>query len=1556
MRRFLLATLLAIPPAASGQMANETTTPEFYEHPKWKPRAILPAEDALKGDFWPAPPPAVDVSFEDPEFAASRLAPAPPPGVFPRVMLTPTDVEEIQKKIALGDKAPASFRGLWERFKNDPTPFNALVTGNATLGRQLADGLMEKVRSLEKKMPRIEEQVDRDNIWNLERSMVAAGDPDQPTEIWALADYDYLHKWMTPAEREQTEKLIVRITNGRISNYLTYPEHFLINNHSGFGMDYLRLVLLVEGRPDVDPRVRDLSIRKAKAMLTWYLSPDGMCYESIKGWMNTSMYVALARRNPDLLKHSRWRSKMNFFEHAAHWENGRWQIREEMRASAFPVIWMMRYFHPENRGYDWLHSATFTTHPFLLDPKERWPAPVGISNELLLLFAEDGLRDKDGKPLDWTNQALIDSLKLPLTWKDDQRGYMITRNSWEKDDIQLGFTQKQDFYYGGHEGSENNRFALWADGINWGRDSDMLAVKATFLQNMLTIDGKGVDWPPVPGVWLGVEETPAGVIAAGDGKMGYSYAKVMQVHPLDFPSAQTGYYRPFAEGNFDLTRDHQVAFHPGTVKWNDGYAHTDYGPWSGETRLVEDYRVFNPVEKAYRTVYLARGKNPYVLILDDAKKDDQEHLYEWNMTTPEGIDLLDTRTAEILFQSVPPGGGRETDLLLGKASTPRDPKTNRATITKGDPLLLVRTLWRNSPYGFPAPSYRKLHVEPQAAYTGLGLVTVPAISKSPEFRILLYPHRQGDPMPVTKWNDDRTELTVTIGDVTDTYRFHSSEGGRTVFSVSRNGEEVARSEARPAAPVLTVRGSEFNPADLRTTRREGEIPSFPFDGSVTAVLERPVPPAFIAYTLDGSEPSAKSPRYEKPLRIDAKTRLNARLIDPGWTAGPVEGALLKADFVPVAAAKGTSEPPAGTVPGLLARVYQVKTVKWDDKGFFDADKVMLPDLGRETPLISALTPGFVLPFAAPTRPTPEQAKGFFRFSGWFHAEQPGVYRFAINSCGPVVLTVGGQTAVSSKGVFHQNQAIRSGEAVLGAGWHTLDLVVTDPLFWNITTLDEMPFAVSVSRDGGESAPVPVAALRGTNSEAKDAARPEIVWLEAGSPPAWLEPGTLLATYGREGMLREPSFLDVDKETPVRVQQADRFDTNIRPGLVRSYNGWFFAPEDGIYRFDMPARSTSREHLSDLRGAYQNQLRVGDQVVVQRGVAGRRTTGEIGLKKGWHSVSIRLGASEAEGTVTYPDGQTLPLTAASLSRESKLSIRPATAGKDSSVVEIYGPTDFSVNLPKGRSGTVRYTLDGSEPTAASPVADGKLRLDRSAVVTAAVFPPEGAPQARTRVDVRLVDSPREGLIASARFDGWDGKTGRTTLDEQSLVWINPSGRPEKNPPALSVHRLDGGASLASGLDRNVYRGPNLAGVAISKMLMRENAMTVGVWFKSDTVDGQIFGKDGLTPFGKSYRTASARLGKGTLQVAASRSTRVSAKERLEPGVWNHVVVAADETETRVYLNGREVARTEGSDTLSTDSFDFFSGHPGSIGEIRVFNRVLSPEDVSQWFRSLGSAGN
>lgn len=1218
-----------------------------------------------------------------------------------------------------------------------------------------------------------------------------------------------------------------------------------------------------------------------------------------------------------------------------------------MRASAFHVIWMMHYYHPKDEGIDLLYRSTLTTHPFLTDPEAKWPNPVGICNELLLLYADDGMPGPDGKPLDWTDQARIDSLKLPLTWQDNQRGYVMTRNSWRKDDLHVGFACKQDFFYGGHEGSEDGRIILWKDGVNWIQDLNMLATKATFLQNMITVDGKGCHAPPAPGTWLGVKESAEGLVAASDGKDGFSFAKVMQVHPLDFPSAKLGYYAPFAEGNYDLTRNQQVAYNPRTIKWNDGYAHTDYGPWSGETRLVEDYRPYNPMEQAYRTVHLARGQNPYVLVFDDAKKDDQPHLFEWNISVPEDAVVVDALTPEVVFQNSDPSPARQDDLILGRGTTPRDPKTGNFKPAKGDPLLLVRVLWRNSPFGFPVP-----HLEHFQGFAHLG---VPALAVSPEFRILVYPFREGDPLPKTSWNRDRSELTVAFKDQSDVYQIGQTDGGRTVFSMARNGQAVLTSAATPERPRLLVRGDTFDASDARYTRDDGKAPEYLVDQTASVALIRPANAGRIYYTLDGSDPTEKSILYETSIAITKSCQLKARVIDPTWTAGDPRSAILTANFTVRTPDAGQANPPDKSSPGLLARVYEMKTVMWNDKGFFDASKIMLPDVAKETPLTATATDGFVLPHVGPAGPEERQAKGFYRFNGWFQAPERGVYQFAVNSCGPVTLDVGGQRAIASIGIFHEQQSVRRGEAVLDRGWHPIELVVCDPLFWNLNSLDLMPFDVSYRLNGGDATPVPASALRYA-SEAGLPPQPaaEPAWHDAIKDMPLVEPGLDREVYDRTGKRRAPDFLDVEGQEPFLSERTSIMEDNASPKSVVCYNGYFHAPATGLYTFDLPKRNGESAGLGALQATCQNQLRIDGDVVVQRGVPGRFPLRRVGLKEGWHAISLRFGPSQAAGTVTYPDGQTVPLDGALLSRPVLVAFAPEGKPTQRRQIEIYQPTRVTLSLPSTAAATIRYTLDGGVPDKTSAAFSDPILIEKTATLTAVGFDSGQAVTKPAQVVLRRVETPELGLVGRVSFSDWNGTWGPMQTGPGFGLWVAPDGIAVDGRHGKALSMFGAGAAANSGaapmVDVNVSRGASNAGFKIHHIAMRENALTVAVWFKTGELTGKLFGKDGYNAFGKSYKTFSCSMDNGRLLASPGHL----AGGKMAANTWSQVVLTADIHEMSLYLNGEKVASGPGTPDLTTDALDFFTGHPAEVESIAIYDRLLEPGEVAHLYASESGA--
>ncbi|MBC8009331.1 MAG: hypothetical protein H7067_04450, partial [Burkholderiales bacterium] len=214
----------------------------------------------------------------------------------------------------------------------------------------------------------------------------------------------------------------------------------------------------------------------------------------------------------------------------------------------------------------------------------------------------------------------------------------------------------------------------------------------------------------------------------------------------------------------------------------------------------------------------------------------------------------------------------------------------------------------------------------------------------------------------------------------------------------------------------------------------------------------------------------------------------------------------------------------------------------------------------------------------------------------------------------------------------------------------------------------------------------------------------------------------------------------------------------------------------------------------------------------------------------------------------------------------------------------------------------------------------------------------------------VPSPEAGLVARFDFATWDGRPGITTLDDRCRVWIADFGtaatldgrRALVSPPAPPLVVTSG----PGGVDINMTRGSGRVPVKLHFLKLRDPEFTVGLWFRSDTGDGRLFGKQGLTAFGKSYKTVSVSVGGERLRADPGRLTG----GKIEAGRWYHAVLSATPTRLALYLDGQLVSEGPGAPGLSTDSLDLLADHPGALGEARIYNRELSAADVTQWFDS------
>jgi hypothetical protein len=59
----------------------------------------------------------------------------------------------------------------------------------------------------------------------------------------------------------------------------------------------------------------------------------------------------------------------------------------------------------------------------------------------------------------------------------------------------------------------------------------------------------------------------------------------------------------------------------------------------------------------------------------------------------------------------------------------------------------------------------------------------------PNFKVLIYPHRQGDPLPETMW-DGTNSVTVSWPGQKDTITFSRQTSGKTDLTITRDGKPL----------------------------------------------------------------------------------------------------------------------------------------------------------------------------------------------------------------------------------------------------------------------------------------------------------------------------------------------------------------------------------------------------------------------------------------------------------------------------------------------------------------------------------------------------------------------------------------------------------------------------------------------------------------------------------------------------------------------------------------------------------------------------------------------
>lgn len=803
-------------------------------------------ERALNGTFAFPPPPLVEWKPDDTGFAKDRLFHVPPPGEHPRILFAQEDLPRIRKHLGSNEAGVGMLSALraqvangvdkkdtWEgrsfaalaagdlegfktAYQESPMddsppgsgfrsnvpgrspatkwgPRNPLLVGieakallallddDAHAGKQVATALATYAQYLSPEVDAANAKPRKEFHWYSTRYLV-------PNEV--AYGYDWAWKWMSPEQRDSLRSLIVRATAGKFTLGMDLPAHWRNWNHIGMTESYAACLFAIEGEPGDDPRGRERIFEVYRDYLTYAIDSlgtgtEGVGYQTMGIGHISSPLVAFANRGKNLLIHPHWR------RHTESWLvqtlqpfGGAWQSNGDL-GNMPPSLWMLmpqKYFYPESPGIDFV----LRNHPAVA--KKDWAAIAADACEVQWIIPTVPSEKDTREPAQQEASALAGG---GLNFHDKECGILYARTGWGRDDLVLHVDCKVDTTFANHDHPDRGQFTLSALGRAWACDG--FRDTESKYHNVVTIDGRGQSYFTPPGRWIEARDNALETTSIVDAKYCWDWQWMKSTFTESKASLELRDHGNFWEAAERLQARIPVdRWEPDPLPvvraYNEGFATRENGDprmWDDEDGWVLRAPWY-PVRKAFRTVTLARGKHPYVLVIDDIRKDDGEHLYEWRMNMPPDIETVSINSR---------------DILLGDQTTRREPVVlDRAFQGKtglnpapGDRLLLVRTLdiaVPELPTLQPIPmvaaiEYKKTDDSHQFTGRSLGMgtqVVIGSRSVEPGFAVMLFPHRQGDELPVTTWSEDKSSLTIAWSDQTDTYEISTTPEGRRVFS------------------------------------------------------------------------------------------------------------------------------------------------------------------------------------------------------------------------------------------------------------------------------------------------------------------------------------------------------------------------------------------------------------------------------------------------------------------------------------------------------------------------------------------------------------------------------------------------------------------------------------------------------------------------------------------------------------------------------------------------------------------------------------------------------
>ncbi|MFM2233313.1 MAG: hypothetical protein RJB31_2014, partial [Bacteroidota bacterium] len=514
---------------------------------------------------------------------------------------------------------------------------------------------------------------------------------------------DFAGKWMNEDEKKTMYRIIAKATYGRRAYGQDGPARFRDVNWVNWDLTNFLALAAIEGQEGFDQEAYDRNVETIKAFCEWGIDSSGVIYESngkTPGGMQFQILsmIALARRGENLWGHPHIRKllegqiQMTSPNGTVIVNSGTQYVPFSQQQFSLQSVNEFKAFYPGNKSADYLLAQAKTFYqkdesfvesmrewliddftPSTFEAKLKKTSRLRMPSPMYPGFVHGLLYDIDYNP-----SVTRKDLHLPLDFSAPVHGVYSGYSDASTKAVWMNMMVRPNHYLGaGHHHADAGMFHFSALGVDWFTESPFTQAYAGKYHNQVLVDGvseaenstgTGLAYQ-APATYLGMNQSHAGSFATADLTNSYTYRLLTQPPSIWDSTLSSMHWEldPSPENLKKFAGTSRYKMRP----WWPTYTYSNY--------IATSRAKFNPMQYVFRTVGLVRGKHAYGVIVDDLKKDEQKHNYQWTAMLNGGVWKTDHK------------GLLGSQIILGKSIYKQTDTLNKQSISPkiGDPLLLV---------------------------------------------------------------------------------------------------------------------------------------------------------------------------------------------------------------------------------------------------------------------------------------------------------------------------------------------------------------------------------------------------------------------------------------------------------------------------------------------------------------------------------------------------------------------------------------------------------------------------------------------------------------------------------------------------------------------------------------------------------------------------------------------------------------------------------------------------------------------------------------------------